>query len=182
MLRRVAVVGTTGAGKTTFARELAARLGVPHIELDALFHGPNWTPASPEVFRARVSEAIAGDGFVVDGNYSIVRDIVWPRLDLVVALDYPFPLIFAQLLRRTVSRSITREPLWNGNRESFRLSFASRESILLWALTSHRRHTRQLPSYVAQYRVPLVRLRSRGEAGRWLASLTASVLPPSATS
>src|SRR5918912_2264290 len=145
MLPKIAVVGTSGSGKTTVARELASRLGVPHVELDALFHGPNWTPTPVDEFRARVARAIEGDAFVVDGNYGAVRDIVWPRLELVVALDYPFPLIFAQLLRRTVTRAITREPLWNDNRESLRLSFASRDSILLWSLTTHRRRSRELP-------------------------------------
>ena len=184
MSRRIAVVGTTGVGKTRFARELASRLGVAHIELDALFHGPNWTAAPVEEFRARVAVATSGDAFVVDGNYGAVRDVVWPRLDLIVALDYPFPLIFAQLFRRTVSRAITREPLWNGNRESFRLSFASRDSILLWALTTHRRRMRELPEHVARYGVPIVRLRSRGEAATWLRSVdaTGSIPRPSGAS
>jgi len=166
--KRVAVVGTTGVGKTIFARQLASLLDARHVELDALFHGPNWTPAPLDEFRGRVSAAITTEAFVVDGNYGAARDIVWPRLDLVVWLDYPFPLIFARLFRRTVAR---REELWNGNRESFRLSFASRDSILLWAITSHRRRRRELPAIAERFGVPLVRLRSPRESAAWLGSL-----------
>ena len=184
MIRRAAVVGTTGVGKTRFARELAARLGAPHIELDALFHGPNWTPATTMEFRARVDAATAGDAFVVDGNYGAVRDLVWPRLDVVIWLDYRFARIFAQLLRRTLTRAVTGETLWNGNRESLRLAFASRDSILLWALTTHRRRTRELPQHAARFGVPLVRLRSPRDAATWLGAIaaTATARPPFAAS
>lgn len=58
-MRRVNVKGTSGSGKSTFGRELARRLAVPYVELDALHHGPNWTEAAPEEFRARVREATA---------------------------------------------------------------------------------------------------------------------------
>src|SRR5688572_1265100 len=93
---------------------------------------PNWTAALPEVFRERVSEALSGDRWVVDGNYSRVRDIVWSRADTVVFLDYSFWLIMRRLLRRTWQRSLKQKELWNGNREDIRKSFLSQDSIVLW--------------------------------------------------
>ncbi|HEX2361691.1 MAG TPA: hypothetical protein VHI11_06435, partial [Jiangellaceae bacterium] len=87
-MRRVSVVGNAGSGKTKLARELAARLRVPHVELDAIFHQPNWTRLPTDEFRQRVADAVAGDGWVVDGNYSSVRDLVWQRADAVVWLDF----------------------------------------------------------------------------------------------
>ena len=89
-LRRVAVVGTSCAGKTTFAAALAAQLQVPHIELDALHWRAGWVPAPGEVFRQAVATAVAAERWVSDGNYGVVRDLVWGRATAVVWLDYPF--------------------------------------------------------------------------------------------
>jgi adenylate kinase family enzyme len=76
--QRISVVGTTGSGKTTLARQVAQHFQIPHIELDALHWEPSWTAALPQVLRNRVTEALSGERWVVDGNYSAVRDIVEP--------------------------------------------------------------------------------------------------------
>src|SRR5262245_7432020 len=117
--RRINVVGTTGAGKTTTARQIACRLGLPHVELDALHWDANWTEAPLAIFRERVAQALAGDAWVVDGNYTKARDLVWSRVELVVWLDYSWPRILWQLLWRTLRRTLLREELWSGNRERF---------------------------------------------------------------
>src|SRR4051812_15248546 len=89
--KRIVVIGTSGSGKTTLARRLAAKLGSPHVEIDALNWGPNWTAATAEQLRAKVEQALAGDGWVVDGNYSRVRSYIWSRATTLVWLDYPLP-------------------------------------------------------------------------------------------
>ena len=94
--RRIVVVGTTGSGKTTVAAELAKRLHAPHVELDALHWGPAWTEVPDDVFRERTLEAIARDSWVADGNYHQIRDILWPRADAILWLDYSFPVVFRQ--------------------------------------------------------------------------------------
>jgi len=114
---RIVVTGTTGSGKTTLARELAAALGIPHIELDALFHGPHWTPRP--TFRADVEAAIEPGAWVCEGNYSPVNDLVCSRGTDLVWLDLPFPVFFRRLWLRTWRRYRRRELLWNGNRERF---------------------------------------------------------------
>ena len=90
-MRRVSVVGISGARKTTLARRLAAALEVPHVELDAIFHQPGWTELPVEEFRERVRLELAAEGWVVDGNYTAVRDLVWAAADTVVWLDRPDP-------------------------------------------------------------------------------------------
>src|SRR5438132_1981195 len=103
-MRRVVVGGTSASGKTTLASRLAGRLGVPHVELDALHWEAGWIEAPNELFRARTQEALSGNCWVVDGNYSVVRDIVWGRADTVIFLDYPLIVILGRLLRRTLWR------------------------------------------------------------------------------
>ncbi|MGH2349824.1 MAG: AAA family ATPase [bacterium] len=173
-MRRIAVVGTTGSGKTTLAREIAGRLGIPHVELDALNWGPNWTEASREVFRQRVADALAGEAWVVDGNYSAARDLIWPRADTVVWIDYPLWLILWRLLLRTFQRTLTGEELWSGNRERFRDQFFSRNSLFVWALQTYRTRRRNYPRLLSQpehAHLKLVRLRSRRATEVWLSSM-----------
>jgi adenylate kinase family enzyme len=123
-----------------FAAALAARLGVPHVELDAIFHQPGWQKLEPEEFERRVVEALAGPAWVADGNYRAVLDRIWERADTIVWLDYRRPVVMRRVLWRTLSRAVTRRELWNGNRESWTeiLSRDPERSIIRWAWTHHR--------------------------------------------
>jgi len=174
VFQRIVVVGTAGSGKTTLAGQLAARLGLPHVELDALHWDANWTMVPLPVFRERVAQALAGDAWVVDGSYGKARDLVWPRAKMIVWLDYGLPIIFWRLFWRSVQRSLAREELWNGNRERLRDQFFSRDSLFLWALQSNRR---QGAEYLALLQRPehahleLVRLRLPAATRAWLASV-----------
>lgn len=177
--RRISVVGTTGAGKTTLARRLTDLLDITHVELDALHWGPDWTPAPREVFRERVREAVVANSlWVVDGNYSRVRDIVWAHADTVVWLDYPLWRILWQLTKRNLRRSLLDVELWNGNRERFRTQFFSRDSLYLWALQTYRRRRQEYPALLAQpeyAHLALIHLRSARETQTWLERLTSAV-------
>lgn len=171
-MKRIAVVGTTGSGKTTLARRLAGVMQAPHVELDALQWGPDWTPATTPAFRADVAAALAGDRWVVDGNYSAVRDIVWARADTLVWLDYSAGTVLWRLLVRTFRRGLRREELWNGNRERLWTQFTSRDSILLWMLKTHwrrRREYAELLSRPEHLHLASYRLLSPGETHAWLA-------------
>jgi adenylate kinase family enzyme len=172
--RRVVVLGVTGSGKSTLAGELARRLGVAHIELDSFQWEPQWTPAQPDVFRARVEQATAGDAWVVDGNYRQARDLFWPRAQTFVWIDYSLPIIFARLLRRTLGRTLGRQELWSGNRERLWPQFFTRDSLFIWALTSQPKHRREYPLIPATpdyTHAAFIRLRSPRATARWLASL-----------
>ena len=168
-MRKVAIVATAScSGKTTLGQELARRLAVPFVELDALHHGPNWTEASAEEFRAKVEPLVAGDGWVIDGGYwAKLGDLVLGNADLVVWLDLPVRVWLPRLIRRTTRRVLRREELWNGNRESLRNVFFSRNSLIWYALRNHARHRRVYPERLAPYEN--VRLRSPEEVERWLA-------------
>jgi adenylate kinase family enzyme len=152
---------------------LAALLQVPHLELDSVFHQPDWTPLPRDEFRARVERFAAQDGWVTDGNYSSVQDLVWQRADTVAWLDLPRHLVMRRLLWRTARRVMTRQELWNGNREHWRAFFSldPEQSILVWAWTTHARNQAR---YLAASQDPanahltFVRLTSPGAARRFL--------------
>lgn len=170
------MVGTSGSGKTTLARDLARSLSAPHIELDALYWGPGWTPRPGEDFLADVRASVTADLWVIDGNYTAAgaADLVREHADTLVWLDLPRTVVMRQVVTRTLGRVITRAELWSGNREPWR-SLVATDSVIRWAWTTY---DRKREKYAAMQHDPafaglrFVRLRSRGEARRFVASLT----------
>lgn len=179
-MRRVAVVASaSGNGKTTLGRELARRLDVPFVELDALVHGPGWEETPDDALRAEVEPIVAGDGWVIDGTYrSKLGTLVLDAADTVVWLDLPVRVWLPRLVRRTWRRVRRREELWNGNRESLRSAVWGRESLFVWALRSHVRRRREWPE--ALRGLPVVRLRTPAEVERFLAGVSGRGRGPAA--
>jgi adenylate kinase family enzyme len=176
-VKRISVIGGCCTGKTTTSRALAARLGVPHVELDALHHDAGWQEAPADVLLARVEAALAAasDGWVADGNYhGKLGTYVLERADTVVFLDLPQRTAFRRVLWRTLSRVVSGKELWNGNRETLRNAF-SRDSIVLWVITNHRSHRTKWPERVAPFNhLDVVRLRSPREVREFLQSIQAT--------
>lgn len=173
-VRRVVVIGVAGGGKSTVARALSERLGVPHVELDALFWQAGWTKLGEDEFAEQVTAATATDEWVVDGNYSArIRQLTWGKADLVVWVDLPRAVVMWQLIRRTVRRTATGVELWNGNRERplrDQLSCDPSRSILLWAWRTYGPTKREYEA-VDQSEYPqarFIRLRSRRQVRRFL--------------
>ena len=171
--RRICVVGTTGSGKSTLASELARRLQLPYVELDALYWGPNWTGCTDEELRQRAEKATGGDAWVVDGNYSSIRDLIFPRTEEVVWLDYPLLLILWRLWKRTWKRVKTKENLWGTNTERLWPQFFSKDSLFLWALKTYRRRKKTYtdlltsPEYA---NINVHHFKSQRETDAWLRS------------
>ena len=165
---KVAIVSTaSGNGKTTVGRALAAKLRVPFHELDALHHGPNWTEATPEELRAKVDPIVASEEWVIDGAYRAkLGDLVLESADLVVWLDLPVWVWLPRLVRRTAIRMVTREELWNGNREELRNALHPRNSVVVYAVRGYRKRRRRYELEFARF--PLLRLRTTQEVERFL--------------
>jgi adenylate kinase family enzyme len=165
-MRRVSVVGISGSGKSTLGRRLAASLQVPFVELDAIFHQPDWQDLPTAEFRSKVSEAVSGDAWVVDGNYSAVQDLVWARADTVVWLDLPRPTVMRQVVLRTIRRALTRQELWNGNREPLSnfYKWDPRVNIIRWTWVMYARSVARYGAAMEDPRygdLEFIRLRSR---------------------
>ena len=174
--QRIVVYGPSGSGKSTVARQIAAALTLPVVELDALFHRPNWQPTPEDEFRAKILEALGRHdrGWVCDGNYDLARDLILPLAETVVWLRLPFRVVYGRLLKRTITRFRTRELLWETNRESFRQTFLSRDSILLWGISHWRAHFRNVRQALKQipHHATVVELYSMRDVEQLLASLT----------
>lgn len=178
-MRRVSVVGNSGSGKTTLARRIAEAIGAPLVELDAIHHQPGWIPIPEDRFLAEMDRITRGDRWVVDGNYRrvVVEGPVWERADTVVWLDPPRHVVMRQLIRRTLRRALTREELWNGNREPLLRQFSlnPHRSIFTWAWTHHPVYRRRYGAAMATHpHLTFVRLRDHRAAEEWVRGLGAT--------
>lgn len=171
---RIVVLGTTGAGKTTLARQVAEALDMPHFELDNYRFRANWVETPNDEFRESVREALRGDRWVADGNYGLARDVIWPRATLLVWLDYPIYVVMWRLFWRTIGRGVFRKELWHGNKEKLWWHFFSRQSLFLWALKTHWIRRRQTSAQLVRPEhghLALVHLRSPRAAREWMRGL-----------
>jgi adenylate kinase family enzyme len=182
-VRRVSVVGTSGSGKSHLARELAGALAVPYVELDAIFHQPGWVPLPDDEFTARVAAVVAGDGWVIDGNYSkVTGPLVWPRADTVIWLDLPRRTVMRQVILRTLRRIAGQVEMWNGNRERWGNFFSlnPEQSVIAWAWRTHgtNRHRYQAAALdPAHAHLTFIRVTSRASARRLAAESARRVRP-----
>ncbi len=168
---KINVVGTSGSGKSTLAKQLAEALNAPYIQLDQLFWRADWQGTPDNEFFVALEEALVAspEGWVLDGNFDRTRHVKWREVDMVVWIDYPFRRVFSQAFNRAVKRIISQEELWTGtgNRESFRKTFLSRDSVLLWSLKTWRQNRKRYfadmlnPCYA---HIQFVRLTSTKEA------------------
>ena len=187
--RRIAVIGQSGSGKSTLARTLSARTGLPHIELDALNWGPGWRALSledPDRWARAVAQAVTGDGWITDGNYSTgARPVILPRATDVVWLDLSRGVILRRVLGRSFARALTGRELWpgTGNRESFR-RWLQPDHPIRWTWDTHRAaNARRAAMFEGADLAHLRRdrLRSPAEVARWLDAVTcpdAAQTPP----
>ena len=182
-VRRISVVGNSGSGKTTIAAALSEALDVPHLELDGVFHQPDWVPLEEAEFRRRVAEFVAAPSWVADGNYSAVRDLVWARADTVIWLDPPRHRVMRRIIWRTLRRTALRAELWNGNRERWvnLVRADPMESVIAWAWTRHHVYRRRYELAVADTanaHLAFVRLRASGEVAALLDRVRAQPASP----
>jgi adenylate kinase family enzyme len=174
---RILVYGVTGSGKTTMARQIAARTGLPWHEADSLTWEPGWVVVPVDEQRRRIAAICAGERWILDTAYGAWLEVPLARVELIVALDYPRWRSLGRLIRRTLMRNLDHKPICNGNTESLRQTF-SRNSIILWHFQSFARKRDRIRAWAADLSGPgIVRLTSPAAAQRWLDSLSVAAVP-----
>lgn len=173
--QRVLVAGSSGAGKTTLAAAVAAVLGVPQVELDALFHGPAWTPRPS--FLDDVRRLVATPAWVTEWQYAQARELLVERADLLLWLDVRRMRVMRQVTARTVRRRWRQEALWNGNVEPpLWTLLTDREHLLRWTWSTHAHTAPRVAVLLDRWPdLDVVRLRDRAEVAAWLRGPLAAI-------
>lgn len=171
--RRIAIAGVTGSGKSTLAERLSCQLDLTYIEIDSLFHGPDWEPRRD--FVTDVEAVISGDSWVIEWQYSAVRAQILERADTLIWLDLPTPLTLYQLTRRTVRRRLGKVELWNGNYEGpLHGFFTDSDHIMRWGIRTRNKLRHRVPAVAAVYpSLRVVRLGSRRDVELWVSHVAA---------
>jgi len=169
---KINIIGTSGSGKSTFGRKLAESLSLPFLEMDAIFWGPDWTSPDDKELFSKLTSALEGENWVLDGNYTRTLPIKWEFIDIVIWLDFSFLRTLLQAVTRALTRLLTREEIWpgTGNRETFRKLF-SRDSIVFWTLKSYRRNRKKNARYMQSDKynhIQFIHLKSPGQANIFL--------------
>jgi len=171
-MNRIAIIGTSCSGKTTLACNISRILHIPHFELDHLYWQENWQPLERELFRSKVRKSVQHERWVIDGNFSMVRDLIWENADTIIWLDYPFHVVFLQALARSIKRIVTRERLFGNNVESFRQTFFTKNSILYWIIYTHWKYKKTYSRFRRKSRKPVIALYCTRDKNNFLIALT----------
>lgn len=178
IMKKINVIGTTGSGKSTFAKALADRIDCPYIQMDQLFWKPNWVESTDDEFMPKVKDAVSGDAWVLDGNYSRTNDIKWENADAIIWVDFSYFRTLLQLFKRTIMRIITKQELWTGtgNRESFGKSFMSKKSIFVWFYKNYKTNKSRYSELMISPKVThitFIRLRNPKEVRQFMQGINA---------
>ncbi len=169
--RRIVIYGVTGSGKSTLAARLADLGGMPYVSTDDLMWRPGWAQVAREERAERLRPHVDGAAWVVDSLWSATRELILPRIDLLVALDYPRRTSLTRLLRRTAHRVLTHEQVCGGNTESW-TQLTSRDSIVAWHARSFHGKHEQIEQWCADPAgPPVLRFTDPRQTDAWLGRL-----------
>ncbi len=176
-MKRINIVGTSGSGKSTLGRALASRINAPFFEMDALYWRANWQGVSDDELFADLTSITEQPAWVLDGNYNRTLPVKWANVDTVIWVDYSFIRTLYQATKRALIRVVSKQELWagTGNRESFRRTFMSKESVLLWMINHHAsnriRYEKMMASDEYQH-IRFIRVTSPKQAKQLIVNLT----------
>ena len=167
-MKRVLVVGTSGCGKSTLARRLSDCLNLPYFPSDPFYWEDKWKLASPERVKQQLLQVVEQEAWILDGNFDDHRELVWPRTDCLIWLDYSLPTVLSRIISRNIHWAVTRQSTWSGNQMTFRRAFSG----IRHAFMSYPTKRRYYPQYLAELSgVAIYRFRDGRQCETWLTNL-----------
>lgn len=167
-MKRILVIGSSGAGKSTFARRLSEKTGLPLVHLDKLFWQPNWVETDKAEWKKIVEKTLAADSWIIDGNYGSTMAQRLEKCDTVIFFDLPRILCVYRILKRVVLyRKGTRPDMADGCDEHFDWQF------LKWVWDHPNRSKPKVERLLAEHQntKTIFRLKSTKEVERFLSRL-----------
>ena len=167
-MKRICIIGTSGAGKTTLGEAVAQRLNLPFVDSDSFYWQAGWRPASHDVLQEQVLTATSGEKWVFEGNYLSLRQFVWQRADTIIWLDFSRSVILSRVCWRNAFRIIRREQLWNGNKMNWQRAWSG----VCHSWSTYQGKRANYPQFIAEFpHLKVVHLRSPRQANQWLMAL-----------
>ena len=167
-MKKVLVIGCSGAGKSTFAKRIASKTALRYIATDPFYWGSDWKLVSDEKVLERVYRATSEETWILDGNFDSERKMVWQRADTIIWLDYSFLQVLTQVTRRNLALWLSQNPTWSGNRMTWKRAWSG----IRHSVKSHRRKRLIYPDYLASLDdIQVLHFTKSQEAEAWLTTL-----------
>lgn len=175
-LQRINIIGTSGSGKTTFAKHLSNKLNHQYIEMDSIFWKPNWTESTDQEFFQKLEISLAPKTWVLDGNYQRTEKLKWKYVQTVIWIDYSYKRVMYQALKRAIKRIVTKQEIWpnTNNKETIYKTFFTKDSIIFWTLSTYHKNKKRYESLMkdpSYSHIHFVRLKNPKEAKSFLDSI-----------
>lgn len=164
-MKKILVIGCSGVGKSTIAKRISDKTGLPYTPTDPFYWEPNWKHAKTQSVVERVGFVTQQDAWILDGNFDSERDFVWPLADIIIWLDYPLQQVALQILKRNLGLWFSQKPTWSGNRMNWKRAWSG----IRHSIKSHKSKRRNYPKHLNSF--PHLRFCSPNETAKWLVSL-----------
>lgn len=119
LMKKILVIGTSGSGKSTHAKQLSEILDIKFFPSDNFYWEESWKITSHEKVLEHIKSVVVQKEWILDGNFETERELVWKLSDCIIWLDYSLTVVIWQVITRNFRWLLTRQTIWSGNRMTF---------------------------------------------------------------
>lgn len=150
-MKKILVCGESCSGKSTFGSVLSSKLKINSYDLDEIHWLPDWNVNPSNMFNKKINQIIKKEEWIVSGNYFKRQNTIIQNCDTVIYLKIGFWTRFYRALARGISRSIRNIPVCNGNYETLKQTFLSKDSLLLYIIKTNKLVDKEIETLQLKY-------------------------------